>query len=35
MQFAAEPGEFHAWIAPDSASGSPVAFRLQGGVPGQ
>jgi beta-glucosidase len=35
MQFAAEPGEFHAWIAPDSASGSPVAFRLQGGAPGQ
>ena len=31
MQLVTEPGEFHAWIAPDSASGSPVSFRLQGG----
>ena len=29
MQLASEPGEFHAWIAPDSASGSPVVFRIQ------
>jgi beta-glucosidase len=28
MQHITEAGEFHAWIAPDSASGSPVAFRL-------
>jgi beta-glucosidase len=28
MQLVAEPGEFHAWIAPDSASGSPVSFRF-------
>jgi beta-glucosidase len=27
MQLITEPGEFHAWIAPDSASGTPVAFR--------
>src|SRR3954451_722250 len=31
MQLVTEPGEFHAWIAPDSGSGSPVSFRLQGG----
>ena len=31
MQLAAEPGEFHAWIAPDSASGSPVSFRFEAG----
>jgi beta-glucosidase len=30
MQFVTEPGEFHAWIARDSASGEPVAFQLQG-----
>jgi beta-glucosidase len=30
MRFVTEPGEFQAWIAPDSASGSPVAFRLRG-----
>jgi beta-glucosidase len=30
MQLVTEPGEFHAWIAPNSASGSPVSFRLQG-----
>jgi beta-glucosidase len=29
MQLATEPGEFHAWIAPDSASGSPVSFRFE------
>lgn len=29
MQHVTEPGEFHAWIAPDSASGSPASFRLQ------
>jgi beta-glucosidase len=30
MQLTAEPGEFQAWIAPDSASGTPVSFRLAG-----
>jgi beta-glucosidase len=30
MQFVTEPGEFQAWIAPDSASGAPVSFRLEG-----
>ena len=29
MQLVAEPGEFRAWIAPDSASGSPVSFRFE------
>ncbi|MEX2260901.1 MAG: glycoside hydrolase family 3 N-terminal domain-containing protein [Bryobacteraceae bacterium] len=29
MQLVAEPGEFQAWIAPDSSSGSPVGFRLE------
>ena len=27
-QFAAEPGKFEAWIAPDSASGTAAAFEL-------
>ena len=31
MQLAAEPGEFHAWVAPDSVSGAPVSFRLEAG----
>jgi hypothetical protein len=30
MQLVTEPGEFYAWIAPDSAAGSPVVFRLDG-----
>lgn len=29
MKLVTEPGEFQAWIAPDSASGSPAVFRLQ------
>lgn len=32
IRLVTEPGEFHAWIAPDSASGSPVSFRFEGGV---
>ncbi len=32
MHLVTEPGEFHAWIAADSASGSPISFRFQGGV---
>jgi beta-glucosidase len=31
MRLVAEPGEFHAWISPDSASGSLVSFRLEDG----
>jgi beta-glucosidase len=31
MQRVAEPGEFQAWIGPDSASGAPVVFRLEDG----
>lgn len=27
--FSAEPGEFHVWIAPNSAEGQPAAFVLQ------
>ncbi|HVX66928.1 MAG TPA: beta-glucosidase BglX [Bryobacteraceae bacterium] len=30
MQLVTEPGEFSAWIAPDSARGSEVRFRLEG-----
>jgi beta-glucosidase len=33
MQLVTEPGEFHAWIATNSASGSPVAFRFEGSAP--
>jgi beta-glucosidase len=29
MQFVTEPGEFDAWIAPDSARGTAVHFRLE------
>jgi len=29
MQLVTEPGEFEAWIAPDSASGTPARFRLE------
>lgn len=29
MELVTEPGEFQAWIAPDSASGSPVTFRFE------
>jgi beta-glucosidase len=29
MQLVTEPGEFQAWIARDSASGSPVTFRFE------
>jgi beta-glucosidase len=32
MQFVTEPGEFLAWIAPDSTSGAPVSFRLEAGA---
>jgi beta-glucosidase len=28
MQWRAEPGEFHVWIAPSSAAGEPTTFRL-------
>jgi beta-glucosidase len=31
MKLVTEPGEFLAWIARDSASGSPVTFRLEAG----
>jgi beta-glucosidase len=32
MQLVTEDGEFHAWIAPDAASGVPVSFRLESGA---
>ncbi len=31
MKFVAEPGAFQAWIAPDSASGTPTGFSLEDG----
>lgn len=27
--FSAEPGDFHIWIAPNSAEGEPAKFRLK------
>ena len=33
MQLAAEPGEFDVWIAPDSSTGVPARFRLEGAGP--
>jgi beta-glucosidase len=27
--FSAEPGDFHVWIAPNSAEGTPALFTLQ------